>query len=69
LLASTKTPDDVVYKVTKGLHDHAKEMGAIFPPLRLLDTNAMAQPIHGVEYHEGAIKYYKEIGQWPPKML
>jgi uncharacterized protein len=69
LFASTKTPADVVYKVTKGLHDHAKEMGAIFPPLRLLDTNAMAQPIHGVEFHEGAIKYYKEIGQWPPKML
>jgi len=69
LFASTKTPEDVVYKVTKGLHDHAKEMGAIFPPLRLLDTNAMAQPIHGVEYHPGAVKYYKEIGQWPPKML
>ena len=54
LFASTKTPDDVVYKVVKGLHDHAKEMGNIFPPLRLLDTNAMAQPIAGVEYHDGA---------------
>jgi TRAP transporter TAXI family solute receptor len=69
LFASTKTPDDVVYKVTKGIHDHAKEMGGIFPPLRLLDINAMAQPVHGVEYHPGAIKYYKEQGQWPPKSL
>ena len=69
LFASTKTPDDVVYKIAKGLHDHAAEMGKIFPPLRLLDTGAMAQPISGVKYHDGAIKYYKEIGQWPPKAL
>jgi TRAP-type uncharacterized transport system substrate-binding protein len=69
LFASTKTPDDIVYKVTKGLHDHAKDMGEVFPPLRLLDPAAMAQPIPGVEYHAGAIKYYKEIGQWPPKMM
>jgi TRAP transporter TAXI family solute receptor len=69
LFASTKTPDDTVYKITKGLHDNAADMGKIFPPLRLLDTKAMAQPISGVEYHAGAVKYYKEIGQWPPKAL
>jgi hypothetical protein len=44
-------------------------MGGIFPPLRLLDVNAMAQPVHGVEYHSGAIKYYKEQKQWPAKAL
>jgi hypothetical protein len=69
LFASTKTPADVVYKVVKAMHDNAKDMGGIFPPLRLFEPNAMAQPIQGVEFHEGAIKYYKEIGQWPPKML
>jgi TRAP transporter TAXI family solute receptor len=69
LFASTKTPADIVYKLAKGLHDHSKEMGKIFPPLNLLEPGAMAQPIEGVEYHDGAIKYYKEIGQWPPTML
>ncbi len=67
LFASTKTPDDLVYKVVKGMHDNAKAMGQIFPPLRLFDPGAMAEAIPGVEYHPGAIKYYKEIGQWPPK--
>ena len=69
LFASTKTPDDVVYKVVKALHDHASEFGKVFPPLRLFNAKEMAQEIPGVEYHPGAIKYYKEIGEWPPKKL
>jgi len=69
LFASTKTPADVVYKVVKAMHDNAEDMGKVFPPMRLLDTNAMAQEISAVEYHPGAVKYFKEIGQWPPKKL
>jgi uncharacterized protein len=67
LFASTKTPDDVVYKLVKAMHEHAAEFGKVFPPLRLFKANDMAQEIEGVEYHPGAIKFYKEIGQWPPK--
>ena len=67
LFASTKTPDDVVYKLVKAMHEHAAEFGKVFPPLRLFKADDMAQEIEGVEYHPGAIKYYKEIGQWPPK--
>ncbi|MEJ2378288.1 MAG: TAXI family TRAP transporter solute-binding subunit [Pseudolabrys sp.] len=67
LFASTHTPDDVVYKVVKAMHEHAKEFGMVFPPLRLFKADEMAQQIKGVQYHPGAIKYYKEIGQWPPK--
>lgn len=69
LVASTKTPADIVYKVVKAMHDNAADLGKVFPPLRLLDPKAMAQEIVGVEYHPGAAKYYKEIGQWPPKAL
>ena len=67
LFASNKTPDDVVYKVVKALHDNAAEFGKVFPPLRLFDKDDMAQVVPGVDYHPGAIKFYKEIGQWPPK--
>ena len=69
LFASTKTPADVVYKVVRAVHENAADLGKVFPPLRLLEPNAMAQEISGVEYHPGAVKYYKEIGQWPPKNL
>ncbi len=67
LFASTKTPEDVVYKVVKAMYENAADFGEVFPPLRLLDKNAMAQEIADVEYHPGAVKFYKEIGQWPPK--
>jgi TRAP transporter TAXI family solute receptor len=67
IFASTKTPDDVVYKLAKALHDNAGDFGKVFPPLRLFDKNAMAQVIPGVAYHPGAVKFYKEINQWPPK--
>lgn len=67
MFASTKTPDELVYKMVKGLHDNAKALGQVFPPLRLFKPDDMAQKIAGVEYHPGAIKFYKEIGQWPPK--
>lgn len=67
IFASTKTPDDVVYNLVKAMHAHATEFGKAFPPLRLFKKDAMAQQIPGVEYHAGAIKFYKEIGQWPPK--
>jgi len=67
IFASTKTPDDVVYKLVKAMHDNAGEFGKVFPPLRLFDKNGMAPVVEGVDYHPGAIKYYKEIGQWPPK--
>ena len=69
LMASTKTPADIVYKVVKAIHDNATDIGKVFPPLRMLDPNTMAQEIVGVQYHDGAVKYYKEINQWPPKQL
>jgi TRAP-type uncharacterized transport system substrate-binding protein len=27
----------------------------------------MAKDMGAVQFHPGAVKYFKEIGQWPPK--
>lgn len=66
IIASSKTPDDMVYKVTKAMYENKKGMAETFPVFNLFDQKAMAKP-EPFPYHEGAIKFYKEIGQWPPK--
>ena len=61
-----KMPDDVVYNIAKTIHGGKDEMLKGHPVFRGFDPARMTEEI-GVPYHPGAIKYYKEIGQWPPK--
>jgi TRAP transporter TAXI family solute receptor len=67
VLVNDKVSDAAVYKLAKLLHDHPKELAANFGALRGFDPNRMAKDMGAVKFHPGAIKYYKEIGQWPPK--
>lgn len=61
-----KMPEDVVYNLVKMLHAAKAELVAGHPIFREFQPTAMTEEI-GVPYHPGAIKFYKEIGQWPPK--
>jgi uncharacterized protein len=63
---SDKMPDDVVYDIVKTLHGSKEDMVKGQPVFRGFDPKAMTQEIE-VPWHPGAIKFYKEIGQWPPK--
>ena len=65
MVAGTHVPDDVVYKVTKTLHEQPKALGKGFGALRGFRPNKMNEK-HPMPYHPGAIKFYKEVGQWPP---
>ena len=67
VFASAKTPENVAYQTAKVMHDNAKAMGEAFGPLRLFDPKVMAKDFGPLQFHPGAVKYYKEIGQWPPK--
>jgi TRAP transporter TAXI family solute receptor len=62
----SKMPDDVVYNVVKTIHAGKEDMIKGHPVFRGFDPSRMTEEI-GVPWHPGAIKYYKEIGQWPPK--
>ena len=61
-----KMPDDVVYNIVKTLHENKEELVKGQPVFRGFDPKAMTEEI-GVPWHPGAIKFYKEIGQWPPQ--
>lgn len=58
-------PDDVVYAVTKALHDNKKDLVATFRPMALFQPDHMAKAIPEVPFHPGALKYYEEIGIAP----
>jgi len=69
LLTNSKVSDDVIYKVTKTLHDNKKALFASFKPLgALFSPTQMAKKLPAGEYHPGAVKFYSEQGMWPPKM-
>jgi hypothetical protein len=67
VLANKNVSDEVVYKLAKVMHDKKEQLAAGFAPLRGFDPARMAKDMGPVQFHPGAIKYYKEIDAWPPK--
>jgi hypothetical protein len=56
-------PDDLVYKMTKALAEHIKDLQQLTPPMRGFDPKNLARSISPkVIFHPGAERYYKERG-------
>ena len=66
MVTHAAAPEELVYNMTKALHENAEAVAKSSPTLRGFDQATMAK-IAPVQYHPGAIKYYKEKGLWPPK--
>jgi len=66
VFASTKTPDDLVYRVVKTIYENKAELGASFAPFNMIEQREIAKRIP-IPYHPGAIRFYQEKGMWPPK--
>ncbi len=64
---SDKVSDDIVYRVAKAVYESKQDLVSTFPPFGLFNPQQMAKPTQGVPFHPGAIKFYKEVGLWPPK--
>ncbi|MDA0654390.1 MAG: C4-dicarboxylate ABC transporter substrate-binding protein, partial [Proteobacteria bacterium] len=67
VVASTKTPDDVVYRLVKAMHDNKADMAAVFPVFNLFSPDRMASDLGPIQWHPGTVKYLTEQGMWPPK--
>ncbi|MPY70096.1 MAG: TAXI family TRAP transporter solute-binding subunit [Alphaproteobacteria bacterium] len=67
VLTSTKVSEDKVYQLAKIMHENKAELVAGFKALNGFDPKRMTKDLSPVQFHPGAVKYYKEIGAWPPK--
>jgi uncharacterized protein len=65
LSTNASVSDDVVYQVTKAIHDNKAALAATFPPFNLFKPDAMAKIVKDVPFHPGALKYYQEVGLAP----
>jgi TRAP transporter TAXI family solute receptor len=61
LIASSKTPDDVIYKVTKAIVEGRDEFANVVSVMKGISAKDMAQNFD-MAYHPGAAKYYREAG-------
>src|SRR5688572_1041830 len=61
LIASSKTPADVIYKVTKAIVEGRGDFANVSPVMKGVTAADRAQNF-GMPYHPGAEKYYKEAG-------
>lgn len=61
LIASSKTSEEAIYKVTKAIIEGRAEFANISKPMTGISAAEMAQN-YGMPYHPGAAKYYKEAG-------
>jgi hypothetical protein len=39
-------------------------MGEAAPPFRLFDPKTMSKDLGALQYHPGAVKFYREAGIW-----
>jgi TRAP transporter TAXI family solute receptor len=58
-------PENVVYTVTKTLHDNKEALVQSFRPMALFEPSKMAKPLKAVPFHPGALKFYTETGLAP----
>jgi hypothetical protein len=62
-----KAPEDVIYKVVKAIYENREDLAASFAGFRRFSVQRMPMPVPDVDFHPGAVKFYKEVGLWPPK--
>lgn len=66
LVSSTKTPDELVYKATKAVYENKQVLTSTSAVMKSFEPSLMDEA-SVVPYHPGAEKFYKEVGEWPPK--
>jgi TRAP transporter TAXI family solute receptor len=64
LIASADADEELIYTVTKMIYENREEVTAKHPAGRAINPRNVVRDT-GIEFHPGAIRYFKEIGIWP----
>lgn len=59
---------DIIYLITKTIWDNYDELAAIHPMLKQWRRDVMVSPRAVIPYHEGAIRFFKEVAAWSTEM-
>lgn len=62
LITHADVSEDTVYKLTKGLYDNYERLGGALGNMRTFPIEDLMTEVGGVPYHDGALKFYKEVG-------
>jgi TRAP transporter TAXI family solute receptor len=62
MCAAAATPDEVVYKYVKAVHESAERARKIHPSLAGMSGEFMVRNRSGLPFHPGALRYYREKG-------
>ncbi|MBI4293429.1 MAG: TAXI family TRAP transporter solute-binding subunit [Betaproteobacteria bacterium] len=66
MITSKHVSNDLVYKATKLIYENKPSLANASPMMRGFDPKMMDEA-SSVPYHPGAEKFYREVGEWPPK--
>jgi len=64
LVTSAAIDEDLIYRVTKLIYENRAAVAESHPAGRAINPENVVRD-NGVEFHPGAIRYYREIGIWP----
>ena len=62
--ASADTDEETVYKLVKALHQNKGDLVASHPSFMAMNPAQLAIQHDGINFHPGAIRFYKEAGIW-----
>ncbi|MCC6611566.1 MAG: TAXI family TRAP transporter solute-binding subunit [Burkholderiales bacterium] len=68
LVAGEKLSDAAAYRIVKALWEHNAELFPLHARLKDWVKENFVDAEATIPYHPGAVKFYKEIGAWSPKM-
>lgn len=64
LVVNDKVSDEQVYQMVKAILEHKDALIQLYPGFKTLAVNTPNKNYPGIQYHPGAIRYFKEKGLW-----